>query len=214
LLEKEKTMRSLHAIILLLFGFVLLSTGCATTESTSVWVDKTYQTTGLKRLLVIGVSPKPGVRRDFESTFASELQELGVEGMPSFLLIPDSGKLSRESVTTVIEGKNIDGVLVTQLLGIDERETYIPGSYEPYPLRHGHRRSYYGYYNSVFDTVYTPGYYVKYNVVRLETNLYETQGGAIIWSIQSETMDPQSVSKLTKSLVKEVGKKLKEGGLI
>jgi hypothetical protein len=144
----------------------------------------------------------------------SELKALGVEGLASYKLLPDSEKLSRESVAAAIKGRNIDAVLVTHLLGIDEREAYVQGNYQSYPMRHGHRRGYGAYYSSVYDTLYTPGYYVKFKVVRLETNVYETNNAVMVWSMQSETLDPESVTQLTESLVREVSRKLKENGLI
>ena len=62
--------------------------------------------------------------------------------------------------------------------------------------------------------MHTPGYYKTNTTFRLETNLYSVATGDLVWSGQSATINPESLSDVIDSMTAAVAKKLKAEKLI
>ena len=195
-------------------GTLLLAavlTACTTTKKTAEWRDDTYTGGAFDNILVIGVAKENSVRRMFESNVVSALKARNVTAIPSFSIMATDEKISRESVKAAIAGKKVDAVLVTHLVGVDEQEVYYPPTYTP---TMGPGYGYYGYYSRVYDYVYEPGYYQKYKVVKIESNLYNVSTEKLVWSMQSETVDPNIEEQLVKDNIKIFMEGLARQGLI
>ena len=115
-------------------------------------------------------------------------------------------EISRDTVERAIRGRNIDAVLVTRLLGVDEVETYQP----PTLLYYG---SYDRYYHHALTEV-SPGYYRKYKVLTLETTLYDTASEKLIWSMQSEAIEPSTPRTLLEDQINLTIERLAAQGLL
>jgi hypothetical protein len=192
--------------------FIVAASSCASTKITSVWMDKDKAGTSYNNFLVIGISNEDHNRRLFETHFADQLNAAGVSGTVSFTLVPDATQINRETVAAAIKGKNIDAVIVTHLVAVDEQTVYRESmGYRP---TYSHYDVLYDYYPYVKGNVYQPGYYTTHEIVRLETNLYEVESEQLVWTAQSKTFAPDSADEVIADLVKLVIKDLKEKGLI
>lgn len=210
-------MKATRSIFYPLLALLLLSllAGCATrTRFTQLWHDPNYAGGPLSDILILGVSDNPARRRVFEDTFAQALKESSVNGLASYSVLPESdGKPDQKTIDQAIASRRTDAVLVTHLLGVDEKEIYHPPMAYTFP-RSYRVGGYYGHYVTIWDYVHQPGYYSQHQYVRLESNLYDSQTGKLIWSAQSETIDPESANALIESLSGEVIADLKEQELI
>jgi hypothetical protein len=56
----------------------LVLAACASTSLTNSWRDPAYTGPQLKKVMVMGVSTQPSVRRVFEDEFVNELEAAGV----------------------------------------------------------------------------------------------------------------------------------------
>ena len=187
-----------------LYGVVwaLLLSGCAATSTISVWQDDTFSGPPFEHLLVVAVSSQPGDRKIFESEFAKAIVDAGKNATASSRVMPGEEKLSAESVKAAIAGTGIDAVLVTSVVGVDERESYVaPPTYS---------RTYYGYYATSYDFAYQSGYYHQYSVYHLETNVYDVQSEELVWTMRSEAVAPKSVAQVVASLSKQIIAQLKK----
>jgi hypothetical protein len=164
-----------------------------------------------KKLFVIGVGENEGARRLFEDTFAKALAREGTSAQASWGLLPQSTQLTEEQVRGAVEGGNFDSVLVSRLLSVDQNQEYVPPSAHTVPTSY---HGYYGYYGTSYDVVHEPGYFETNTTFRLETNLYAVPGGALVWSGQSETLNPESLTDVIDSMTTAVAKKLREEKLI
>jgi hypothetical protein len=205
--------RLLYRLLCLLLVSLIIA--CATeTRFTLTWRDPNYSGGPLKDILVLGVSDQQGRRRVFEDTFAQAFKTIGVNSVAGYTVLPgENSKPDQKTINQAVASQQTDGVLVTHLLGVDEKEIYHP------PMAYSFPRSYrvggyYGHYITVWDYVHQPGYYSQHQFVRLESNLYATKSGKLIWSAQSETIDPESANALIESLSREVIANLKKEGLI
>lgn len=197
------TQRYIYSIALLIFA--LLLGGCATTRPVHEWRNQGFAGS-IDSVLVIAAVKRSTQRRVFEDLFAETLATHGVTATPSYTLMTSEAEISRETVERAIRGRNIDAVLVTRLLGVDEVETYQP----PTVLYYG---SYDSYYHHALTEV-SPGYYRKYKVLTLETTLYDTASEQLIWSMQSEAIEPSTPRTLLEDQINLTIERLAAQGLL
>ncbi|MBW2211337.1 MAG: hypothetical protein JRG67_09865 [Deltaproteobacteria bacterium] len=177
------------------------------------WRNPSVEHTVFKKLFVIGIGENDGGRRLFEDTFTKALAERGTSAQASWGLLPQTTQLTEEQIRGAIEGGNFDGVLISRLLSVDQSQQYVPPSTYTVPTSY-HGYGYYGYYGSSYAVVHEPGYFKTNTVFRLETNLYSVANSDLVWSGQSETLNPESLTDVIDSMTAAVAKKLKEEKLI
>ncbi|MBT8128204.1 MAG: hypothetical protein KJP15_12025 [Gammaproteobacteria bacterium] len=200
-----------HHIIALAVFLPFLSS-CTNTKITSVWMDSEKAGTAFNDILIIGIADEEHNRRLFEEQFTNQLKAAGIESEVSYTLLPQGTDINRDTVSTAIEGKSIDAVIVTHLIAVEEETVYRPGmDYQP---AYGYYDGLYSYYPHVNTYVHQPGYYTTHEVVRLETNLYEVATEELVWSAQSSSFAPESAKEVIDELVKLVIKDLQQKGLI
>ena len=187
---------------LLLMSLVLLG-ACASSRPVVEWQDEAYEGQ-LDNILVIAVVEENGLRRAVEDAYVEKFTELSISAAPGYTLLSSTAELSRETVEVAIEGQNIDAVLVTRLLGVEQVEQYHPPTY------HGSYDSY--YMHSLSRS--SQGYYSSYTLLKLETNLYDRATGKLVWSMQSESMDSPAKQDIIKGQVALTVKRLGERDLI
>ena len=191
---------------------VLFIASCANTKITSVWMDQGKAGTSFNDILVIGIAEEEHNRRLFEEELTTQLNAAGIESEVSYRILPEGTSITRETVGDAIEGKNIDAVIVTHLVAVEEETVYRQNmDYRP---NYGYYNSMYSYYPHVHTYVNNPGYYTTHDVVMLETNLYEVSSAELVWSAQSRSFAPESAKEVIDDLIKLVIKDLKEKGLI
>jgi hypothetical protein len=198
-----------------LFGatlaFLVLACGTTTTIPL-VWNDPAYTGGALDRILVIGIGENDGRRRVFEDYFAELLTKRGNQATASYTVLPATGRLSEGAIREVLDGGQYDGALLTRLIGEDLQTEYVAP--RTYTVPRGYYGGYYGYYNRSWDVVHEPGYYKTNTIVRLETNLYDVEIKALIWTGQSETMNPRDDADTIRSATHAVAKRLAKDGVI
>jgi hypothetical protein len=186
---------------------------CATkTEISGVWKSESSTTHPMNQILVIGIAENDTNRRIFEDSFSEALGEQGVDAAPSYRILPDSERLSKESIQQAIRGRGTQGVLVTQLVQVDEHEKYVPPTTYVKPGYYG--RGLYGYYGQGYEVVHQPGYTVHTTIVRLETHLYDASSAELLWAAHSDTLNPKSVGDGIESVTGKLSKRLAADGFV
>jgi hypothetical protein len=198
--------------LVLAFTMSALLAACAI-KPLAEWRDSNFSGT-IDNVLIIGVSDQPVVRRMFEDTFVKELAALGVSAKSSYQILTDDQISSTDALDAAIREQSMDAVLVTRVVGVDEINTYTPPTYTYTPSAFAHHyRDYHSYYNHA-ARVSTPGYWDKYEVLKLEANLYDSASQQLIWSILSESFDPGSATQLINDQITVSIKSLRNTGLI
>jgi hypothetical protein len=203
--------------IALVLGTVLLVASCANTKISQSWVEpdnnKVYN-----NLLVIGVAESQQNRRAYESLFVEQLNALGVKAEASYKIIKSDQKIDRATISKAIEGLNIDGVLITHVLAIDEDTVYRPSMQYTTMYGGGYPGGYYGglytYYPHVSTYVTSPGYYTTHQTYTIETNLYDVESEELVWSAHTRTFAPDSVDEVINDLTKLLIQDLQDKNLI
>jgi hypothetical protein len=188
----------------------VLVIGCAGTKLTHTWVDEARRGKPVSDILVIGVTykEKEAVRRSFEDKFVAQLKAVGIEAIASgdAISIPTDLKLEKDEILNAVNKYNNDAVIITYLIGKEEKEAYTP------PSRG--QGGYYGYYGRAYGYAHNPGYTRTHTLVRLATNLYDVKTEKLIWSGKSETLSPDSTRQVIDDVIKLVIKDMQQNGLL
>ncbi len=191
--------------ILFVFTALVLS-ACATKRPAMEWRDEGYSG-ALDNILIIAAIERSTRRRVYEDEFVEALEALNVEATPSYELMTSSLTVSRATVEAAIKGQDIDAVLVTRLLGVNEEEAYHPPTY------YDHHRNYHRYYMHALEND-NRAYYRRFKALTLETNIYDAATKELIWSMQSESIEPSTPRNLIEEQITLTIQTLQARGLI
>lgn len=203
----------------LLLALLIFVSACTNTKISQSWVEpdnkKSYN-----NLLIIGIAESEQNRRAYESHFVEELKTDKIGAEASYRLISSKEKIDRNTVAKAIEGLNIDGVIVTHMVAVDEETIYRPATGYLYGGGYGvgYGGGYYGglysYYPHVNTYVNQPGYYTTHETYTIETNLYDVESEELVWSARSRTFSPASVDEVIVDLTKLLINDLKDKHLL
>jgi hypothetical protein len=115
---------------------------------------------------------------------------------------------SEEVYNEKLRAAGFDGIVMMQLVDVNKRTRYVPGSN---PYYYGSWRHYWGYSWGGF---YDPGYYTTDKVFDVEVTVYSLKRNKLIWTATTSTVDPPGGQELFASVAKTVlDRMMKEGFL-
>ncbi|WP_041855462.1 hypothetical protein [Candidatus Korobacter versatilis] len=198
---------------LLIIILLLPCVASAKAKLLTSWKSPAAATHAYKKVLIIGMSPNPGHRADFEDDLAAALTANHVEVVPGnqLLLRPEGAVMDPNYIREQIKANHIDAVIVARLVSIHESVTYVPPqAMAPYP----YYGSFYGYYGYVAPIVCTPGYLREEKKVRVEGNFYGVAGDdtVLLWTGTSDTFNPKNADKVIKGVVELFSGELRKDG--
>lgn len=202
-------MKKLLLVLTLAIVTIYFASCSSVTDITGSWKKPGTAAQKYNKIIVLGLSSDLVKRSTVEKSIVSNLRSYGINAIAGSNVLPDNildsdhdGKVDdKEKVKTLVQSKfkelGVDGALIFSLLDVKEEEHYVPGSsyYMPYTSYY----PFYNYYWTYYDRVNTPGYYTKTTSVFLTTNFYNVSSEELLWSAQSETVNPQSLSDFAKS---------------
>jgi len=187
----------------------LLLGGCASTSLVNQWKAPDYTGGPMRKVLVVGVTKQPSLRRVFEDEFAARLEAAGVNAVPSYTVIKEDGQADEAVLESAVQGLGADGVLVTRLVNKEQVTQISPGFYHPAPAL-----GFYGWYSSAWMGYYEPPTVYQYDVVTAETSLYSPPQSTLVWSGTTETFSPKDVKKETTEFAEIIIGALRKEGII
>lgn len=192
---------------LVVLTVVLGLAGCSSTKLVSHWENPQAVPARFDRLLVIGVSQRPSLRRTFEDTFVARLKAEGVDAVPSYLVIPEDGPVAEARLQEAVQRAHADGVLITRLVRVERRTEVSPGYYAPAPAV---GLGFYPWYSAAWLGYYEPPRVYHYDVYISETSLYDVRRNQLVWSGIVQTRDPRDLDKEIRRYVDTVIKALRK----
>jgi hypothetical protein len=197
--------RSSLRILVLALAVAAGAVGCSSTKLVSQWENPQHVPARFARLLVIGVTRQPGVRRSFEDEFVSRLKAAGVDAVPSYLSIPEDGQVEEARLQEAVRQVGADGILMTRLVRVERRTEVTPGYYSA-PAGFGM----YPWYSAGWLGYYEPPRVYQYDVYISETSLYDVTHNRLVWSGTVQTRAPGDLDKAIARYVETVIKALKK----
>ena len=204
-------MRRPFPLLTLLLGAAWLLAGCSTTRVTSQWVDES-RVRPLDSVMVIGVTEDEHSRRIYEDSFRDALAGEGLAVSQGYRELGEAVGPEPDPILERISGAGVDALLVTHVLGVDNKTVFHPPTVSAVPNRYYDHFS--GYYRTVYSYVHMPGYTSQHVIVRLETNLYDAATQELLWSAQSESVDPETIETVIGELAPKVTAALRKLGFI
>jgi hypothetical protein len=183
------------------------------TRITGSWVDPTANskfTSGT--VFVASLTRNIEVRTKMETNIEDEVKSRNIKVVkgnnyftPDFYQnLPNEKQLIR-----MIKSSGASTILTVSLTSKKSQNVPRGGGFYPYG-------GYYGFWGPSFwgPGSWGPGYMMRESVYYIESNLYDLRTNKIIWSAQSETVNPGSIEAFVKSYPKVlVGQMVKDGVL-
>jgi hypothetical protein len=204
-----KAMRKIISVLLI--GAAALSiTSCATTRFVSTWTAPDTANLRFEKILVLVIHNDENMRRLAEDEIVRLVKQ--AQAIPAYSLIPATEIGDLDKVMARIKQAGIDGAVVLRVVGESQRLTYVPGATTWYP------GPYYGslggYHSWAWNAVQDPAYLRKDTLVRVETNIYSVINDKLLWSGQSETVNPMFLNVLVKDVATAAAEELRNQKLI
>ena len=156
------------------------------------------------------------LRQQLEINFADDLKSMGYDAVSAMAEYGPKSfeRVEEDKVADRLRKSGYDAVLTVSLLDKQKEQTYTPATvnYEPYT------QLYYGrfgrYYTTMYDRVYTDGYYSTNTKYFLESNFYDISSGDLLYSGQTKSFDPTSAEALAMDNSKKILKDMKSEKII
>jgi len=150
-------------------------------------------------VLVVGVHEDADARRRFESSVAGSIREGDTNATPSLNFMRSTDEISRDSIVEIVEREDFDAVLVTRLVDLDiqierreGRSTAQAQRRDDLPLVDFFRYDYVEYQDPMTSTAV--------RTVVLVTDLYNVADESRVWSVESTSIQKDSVYDLVNGI--------------
>jgi len=198
--------RTPTSTLALLLG-LSLALSCSTTRILESWKEPGLKASDLSFQHVVAIA---ALRQESQQRIAEDAIVAAAGGTKvtaAYTLVSQADRADTDRLRAVLQKHGIDGAITVRLIGFDERQTYVPGSYS-------YGGGYYGYYGRVGVPIYDPGYTRTDTYVKVETSLYNVTSGKLLWTGVSETLNPTVVDGAIRSIVEAARKQLVSEGLL
>ncbi|MBI1781331.1 MAG: hypothetical protein HYR66_08170 [Sphingobacteriales bacterium] len=178
---------------------MLLLTACSSSRITHSWKAENVNAKKFNKIMVVALIQDNDVmkREKMEEHLIGDLNEKGVSAVSSLKEYgPKSFEgMKEEEVLNKLQNSGVDAVLTIVLLDKQRERYYVPGRvyYSPYVIYH---RRFWRYYNTMYDRIYSPGYYQINTRYFWESNLYDLSSKELLYSVQTESFEPESAQSL------------------
>ena len=194
---------------------ILFFSGCGSSSwITSSWKAPDVYPKKFNKIVVLGLVRETDrtIREKMEQHIAGDLRDLGYNAVcccDEFYPKTFEG-MNEEQALKKLRSEGVDAVLTITLLDKTKERYYVPGRvyYTPY---NKYYNRFWGYYRTMYDRIYTEGYYNVETRYFWESNFYEMATDRLIYSVQSQSFDPGSTESLSHEyglmIVKDMVKK-------
>jgi len=186
--------------VLLLAACVLAA--CSAVTVTNQWKDPSWAGPPVSNVLVLGIAKSDTNRRLFEDTVAEQLHAAGVTAEESYAVIPIGGG-SQDQLIELVKKSGAQALLATRVQRV-EQKTNVMTSGPAY----GRFYSWYGNAWSMSPEL------TQYDVVTLETSVWDLKTEKVIWSTTTENVSSTNIPQAARQLASTLIPKLKSDGVI
>lgn len=185
--------------IFLSFIIMLFMVSCSSSRITNSWKSDSIPEKKFNKIIVVSIIAGSdwAIRDKMEAHLVGDLSDKGYTAISA---IKEYGPKYFENMneTAVLEklaNSGVDAVVTVVLLDKNKEQYYVPGKvyYSPYSI---YQRNFYGYYTTIYNRVYTPGYYQVDTKYFWESNFYDLKNKSLLYSVHTETFDPESIEIL------------------
>jgi hypothetical protein len=175
-----------------LLFFVLLFAGCSSSRLVYSWKSPDIQPKKFTKIMVVALIKDSDrqLQQQMEMHLVDDLKSRGYVAVSSVQELGPHAfdKMQEDAVLDRLKNSGVDAVMTIVLLDKSKERYYVPGRviYSPYGMYHNR---FYGYYITMYDRIYTPGYYEVSTRYFWESNLYDLGEKKLLYSVQTESFD-------------------------
>lgn len=189
-----------HIIKLVAISLLLFWSCGPTSRITSSWKAPDVTAKKYSKIVVLGLirDADRTVREKMEQHMVGDLKELGYDAVCSCEEYNPKAfeGLSEKEAITKLRNSGVDAVVTVTLLDKQKEKYYVPGRITNSPY-YVHHNSFYGYYQTINERIYSPGYYVTDTRYFWESNFYDLVSNSLLYSAQSQSFEPASTESLS-----------------
>lgn len=201
-MNRSRTYQHLIAAAALAVGLA----GCYhSTQLANTWRDPSAGPLRFQKTVVAFATTDETLRRIVEDRLAARVPN----AVQSYRLEPSAKAPDSSAIRRRFADLGFDGAVIMRVADVDTRISYPYGTYW-----YGRPYSFGSYWGSAWGYAYNPAYVYADRVVAIETQIYSLNDDKLVWAGRSETTNPQSIGKLTDSVIKHVMKALQKDGLL
>ncbi len=197
---------------------LVIASSCSSTKISASWQSPDYTSKKFNKILVWGLSDNISARATVEDEVAYFLNLKKITSVSGSDIAPPNRKALPHDIDeskAILDKNGFDGVLTMGLIDKKEKTRYVQGSGYYQPMAYGYYGSFYSYYPYMYGNVYQPGHYATSEYIYIETNLWDVETGKLVWSAQTETVDPSSIENFANSYARDmVGELIRRGVII
>ena len=204
--------KSIVSVVLLFF---LL--GCSSSRIIHSWKAGKIQARHYNKIMIMGLTldHDRNLREKMENHI---MGDLGERGYAAFSSLKEYGpksfeNMKEEEALNKLHNSGVDAVITIVLLDKQKERYYIPGRvrYTPYTIYH---RRFWGYYTTIYERIYEPGYYAERTNYFWESNFYDMDSKELLYSAQTRSFDPGSAERLAHEYGQLIVNDLARQGII
>ena len=182
----------------------------AATKFTSTWKapEASSITLAGQKVAALVIDKDESLRIAGEEGLARELSDRGLQGVPSYRMVPKEELRDVDKARGWFERSGVQGVVALRVVSDDKRKSWSPSVWaSPYYT------SFWGYYGYGWGALYDPGYVRIDRVVALETLIYSVPQDKLLWAGVSQTDNPKDAASVIGDVVKAAVRELQNQGL-
>lgn len=201
-------------------ALTLLFAACASsTQLTGSWKSPEASGKMYDNIVVAALTDNILARQEVEKDMQAQLMQRGIKATRSIDVFPPSrDSQNGPDVNRLLDqmrGAEHDAVLTVALVDEKTQSRYVPSNVGYRPVtRYTWYGNFRGYYTYWYPILYEPGYYTEDKIYYLETNLYDVNSDALLWSAQSRSYSPGSLRRAAEKLAEITINKLAQDNLI
>lgn len=194
----------IRTLFLLLIAALFVE--CGSGSSTS-WSTPNSPEGEIKTILVAALTPDIENRTTAEKEMVFWLRKNKYNAFASIdFKKPDKRLPLPEEIEKILKENNIDAVITLRLKDVEEDARYVSANERnAMTINQGY---YYNYMNA-WNAYFVPGYYAKAKSITIESNIYETSDGKIVFTAVSDAIQASSIEYTISDLVQSVISKIK-----
>jgi len=198
--------RSLALLVLLVVAFAVSIS--AKPKFSSVWSSPDAKSASFagKKIAAMVIDTDESLRVAGEEALADELTKRGMQGVPSYRLVPKELLKNADQAKAFFERAGVDGVVAFRAVNASQRKVYQPATWST-----DYYSSFWGYYGYGWGSVYTSGYTREERFVSVETLIFSVRKNQLLWAGLSTDDDPKKTPrKVIEDVVKEAAKEIEK----
>jgi hypothetical protein len=162
-----------------------------------------------KKVAAVVITEDQDLQISAEEELARQLTALGVQGVPSYRLVPREVIRDKAKVKEWFEQSGTTGLVVMRVVSADKEVSYTPDLWMT--SMYASPWDYYAYgWSSAIGGVNRR----EELVVTIETLVYSVPLSKLVWAGVSEKTNPKDAQKVVKDLVGAVVSEMRKGGLV